>query len=103
MMFVKYDAPSNTTFNSLANMIDYVNSVVTHGGFAGLFGLGLLIMVFGIAFLGLTIYPFDKRVLSSLFITFVFSLLLSLLSLVDAVIPAAILILIAVAWFLVKE
>jgi hypothetical protein len=102
-MAVPYPTMAVNTTDTFGGMFQYADSVVTHGAAAGVFGFVILVMVFFISFLALTSYPFDKRLLASLFLGFITSLLLSLMRVLDPLFVPALLILTAIAWFLTKE
>lgn len=103
MAAAPYPTMAANTTDTLSSMFEYANAVVTHGAYAGLFGFLLLVMVFFISFLALAAYPIDKRLLASLFIGFITSLLLSIIGVLDPLFVPALLILTAVAWFFTKE
>jgi hypothetical protein len=104
MVVTPYPSIPDNFSDSFYNVLSYVNSVASHGAFAGLLGFLLVLLVFGVSFLSLSaFYPFDKRILASLFLSFIVSVFLSVLGLTAPIMTPALLILTFVAWILTRD
>jgi len=97
MTVTPYPTINTTTFNNVQNVLQY-NNTVAHDAF----GLVLLTIVFFIFFKSAENVPFDKRLLGSLFVSFIASVLLTPLGILNPIITPILLVLMGIAYFLVK-
>lgn len=96
MVYPTLQMDNATSFNT---MLQFGNSVV-----GGWLGLGLLFMVFGISFLGSPVgYGFDKRLLASLFVTTLLSVLFVAIGIVNYLVVPVLAVLLVAVWFFTRE
>ena len=82
MVFSATPFPTPPSSLDVVSIINY-SMIVTNN----LFGIGLLLLLFGVSFLSLSVYSVERRVAASLFITFVASVFLAVLGAVTIGIP----------------
>jgi hypothetical protein len=68
-----------------------------------MFGIGLLLLVFGVSFAALSVYGVDRRLPAALFTTFVSSLFLAVLGGVTLGVSIVLLLLFVISYYFIKE
>lgn len=94
---------SNAT--SITKVLEYASNIPSLStGYEFTLGIVLLLFVFGVSFRAVDeVVAFDKRILSSLFLTTLTSVVLAALNILDFNVSAVLAILTFIIWFLVKE